>query len=245
MLSKEEQETLQQLCKTSPEAAKVCELLHKEQQLQLSMVSHEIRNPVTLINSFLQLIGAAHPEVKEHPHWEDVMYNIHFLRFLLTQLSDYNNSRKLNRTEINIYRMLQSFINSVRTSLSDQNIQITFQKNGPVPPFLLDREKMTQVFLNLFRNAAEALGENGGEIKVTLTSDCETVTVSIRDNGPGIPEEYLPTLFDFFVTHKKEGTGLGLAICKNIVEAHNGTIKAISTPGEGAEFVIELPILYR
>ena len=249
MLSKEEQKTLNQLCHESPQAAQVRELLHKEKQLQISMISHEIRNPVTVINSFLQLIGSAYPEVRDSQYWQEIINNMQFLRFLLTQLSDYNNSQKLNRAEISLYRMLQSFIDSVRPTLSEQNIEISFQKHGAVPPFLLDREKLTQVFLNLIRNAAEAIAEmddrHGGTIAVTLTADFDYVTVSIRDNGPGIPAEYLPTLFDFFVTHKKDGTGLGLAICRNIIEAHGGTIEVASVLGEGAEFIIKLPIVYR
>lgn len=251
MLSKEEQNTLQDLCKKSPEAAQVYELLQKEKQMQLSMVSHEIRNPVTLINSFVQLLGTSYPEIKDSRHWLNLTNNLQFLRFLLAQLSDYNNSQKLNRTEFNLYIMLQSFIDSVRPTLQEQNIMITFEKEGAVPPFLMDREKLTQVFLNLIRNAAEAIEESHGEnekegkIHITLTADFDKVTVSIRDNGPGIPNEYLPTLFDFFVTHKKEGTGLGLAICKNIVEAHHGTLTISSPPEKGAEFIITLPILYR
>lgn len=249
MLSKEEQEMIQQLCETSPEAAKVRDLLHKEKQLQLSMISHEIRNPVTLINSLTQLMGTTYPEVKGSRHWNNLVDNIQFLRVLLAQLSDYNNSQKLKRTEFNLYRMLLSYVDSIRMPLAQQNINITFSKHGPVPAFLMDREKITQVLMNLIRNAVEALEEmdegHEGEIHVALHADFDYVTVSIKDNGPGIPEEYLSTLFDFFVTHKQEGTGLGLAICKNIVEAHHGTLKVASVLGEGAEFIMKLPILYR
>lgn len=249
MLSKEEQEKIQQLCEESPQAAQVRELLHKEKQLQLSMISHEIRNPVTLINSLTQLMGTTYPEITGSQHWSNLIENIQFLRVLLGQISDYNNSQKLKRTEFNLYRMLESYLNSIRYTLEEQNISLTFTKRGAVPAFLMDREKITQVFMNLIRNAAEALEEMGenhqGEIQVVMTADFDFVTVAIKDNGPGIPEEYLPTLFDFFVTHKKDGTGLGLAICKNIIEAHQGTMKVESKPGSGATFIIKLPILYR
>lgn len=80
MLSREEYEKIHKLCQESPQAAEIQKMLQKENQLQLSMVSHEVRNPVTLINSFLQLMASSHPEVKDFPYWQDIMENMQFLR---------------------------------------------------------------------------------------------------------------------------------------------------------------------
>ncbi|MGI6006065.1 MAG: two-component system sensor histidine kinase NtrB [Ruminococcus sp.] len=244
MLSRDEYEKIHQLCQESPQALEVQKLLRRENQLQLSMVSHEVRNPVTLINSFLQLMASTHPEVKAFPYWNDVMENMEFLRSLLAQLSEYNNAQKLNRSEVNLYHILRSFTESMASALSSQNITITFRKEGPIPPFLLDSSKIRQVFLNLVRNAAEAMDGRGGTIIITLSADFDTATIRIRDDGPGIPAEYQSSIFDFFVTHKKDGTGLGLAIARSTVEAHGGTIGVSSIEGQGAEFIIRLPIVY-
>ena len=244
MLSRDEYEKIHKLCQESPQAMEVQKMLQRENQLQLSMVSHEVRNPVTLINSFLQLMASAHPEVKDFPYWDDIMENMQFLRSLLSQLSEYNNAQKLNREEVNLYLILQSFTESIRPALAEQDITLLFHKEGPIPPFLLDRNKILQVLFNLTRNAAEAI-DRGGCISITLSADLDTATIRVRDDGPGIPAEYQADIFDFFVTHKKDGTGLGLAIARSTVEAHGGTIGVSSVEGQGAEFIIRLPIVYQ
>ena len=83
---------------------------------------------------------------------------------------------------------------------------------------------------------------DGGTIHIRLSCDGDFVTIKVEDTGCGIPEEYLPTLFDLFVTHKKNGTGLGLAICREIVTAHHGSISAQSVPGEGTTFTVMFPV---
>ncbi len=245
MLSREEYEKIHKLCQESPQAAEIQKMLQKENQLQLSMVSHEVRNPVTLINSFLQLMASSHPEVKDFPYWQDIMENMQFLRQLLASLSQYNNAWKLNREETNLYLILKSFTEQLRPSLAKKRIAVEFFKESPIPPFLLDRDKLLQTFLNLIRNAAEAMDGQGGTISITLSADTDTAVIRFRDNGPGIPAAYLSTLFDFFVTHKKDGTGLGLAIARSTVEAHGGTIDVSSIEGQGAEFIIRLPVVYQ
>lgn len=245
MFSKENETKIRQLCQESPQAMEVYNLMNSQHQLQMSMVSHEIRNPVTLINSFLQLLASSHPEVKSFSYWSDITENMGFLRFLLENLSAYNNSQKLNREEINIYQLLKTITANTTPTLSGQNISIQLKKEGAIPPFLLDRHKLHQVFLNLIRNSMEAIGESGGHIRIYLSGDLDTVTVHIQDDGPGIPEEFMDTLFDFSVTHKKNGTGLGLAIAKNIIEAHGGTIGAASPKEGGAVFTICLPVTYQ
>ena len=244
MLSKEEQAKIGQLCQESSQAMEVCSLMNKQNQLQLSMVSHEIRNPVTLINSFLQLLGSSHPEITSYHYWTEITENMRFLRELLENLSAYNNSQKLSREEVSILSILKTVIADTEPTLSEKNINIQLKKDGAVPPFLMDRHRLRQVFLNLIRNSSEAIGESGGRITIHLTADLDQVTVRIQDSGPGIPEEFLDSLFDFFVTHKKNGTGLGLAISKNIVEAHGGTIEASAAEEGGAVFTICLPITY-
>ena len=101
-------------------------------------------------------------------------------------------------------------------------------------------EKLQQVFLNLLRNAFEAI-RSDGKIEIVLSGQQEQAEVRIRDTGPGIPKQLLPKLFTPFFTTKSEGTGLGLPICKTIVEVYGGTIEARNVPGQGAEFVVRIP----
>ena len=128
MLSKEEQAKIGQLCQESSQAMEVCSLMNKQNQLQLSMVSHEIRNPVTLINSFLQLLGSSHPEITSYHYWTEITENMRFLRELLENLSAYNNAQKLSREEVSILSILKTVIADTEPTLSEKNITIQLKR---------------------------------------------------------------------------------------------------------------------
>lgn len=243
MLTKSEQLELDQLCVHYPSLKDILNKVEQEHQFQISQISHEIRNPVTLINSFLQLFAASNPEVTTRPYWNEITENMQYLRTLLTELSSFNNSKALYRKPGNLYKLLESIVMSATPSLQEAGIQIRLIKETPIPSFDFDGIKLRQVFLNLIRNAQEAM-LSGGNIHITIRVDNNTVTVQIQDTGSGIPIEYMPTLFDSFITHKKDGSGLGLAIAKNVVEAHGGSIHAHSELNQGCIFTILLPIFF-
>ena len=111
---------------------------------------------------------------------------------------------------------------------------------------MLDQDLCDQVFTNLFMNACEAMGEQGGDLRVRLRASDEKgrdsgVVVEIEDSGPGVPAELKEQIFNPFVTTKKSGVGLGLAIVSKIVDAHGGSLKLVSEPGHGACFRVEFP----
>lgn len=217
--------------------------IEKDHLMSLSKISHEIRNPVTLINSFLQMLASAHPEVREWEYWQDIMENMAFLRELLTDLSSYNNAGTLKPVQASPYQVLKSVLTSSTPSLEEKNIHIFLEKETPIPTFLLDTVKLREVFFNLIRNAAEAMPD-GGELHCQISSDFDTVTIQIRDTGTGIPKADLDGIFEAFVTHKKDGTGLGLAIASQVIRAHQGKLSVVSEEGQGSTFTIVLPILY-
>ncbi len=212
-----------------------------ESYLLLSKVSHEIRNPVALINSFLQLLVSNHPELKEDNCYLKIEENMDYLKALLDELSTYNHSHAANTEDLNPYLLLQSITASAGTLLEAQGIDLQLSKDSAIPRIPIDKVKFQQLFTNLIRNAAEAMPD-GGTIRVSISCDGDAVTIKVQDTGSGIPEEYLPTLFDLFVTHKKNGTGLGLAICREIAAAHGGTITAESVSGEGSTFTVTFPV---
>jgi len=243
MLIKHEQLQLEQLCTEYPALKAHLEHLEQAHQFQLSQISHEIRNPVTLINSFLQLFAASNPEVTTQPYWNEITENMQYLRALLTELSSYNNSKTLHRKTANLYKLLESIVKSATPALLESDIQLHLIKQTPIPSFDIDELKLRQVFLNLIRNAQEAMPQ-GGSITITIKSEDNTVLIKVEDTGCGIPVEYMPTLFQSFVTHKKDGTGLGLAIVQNVITAHNGSIEAQSHPGQGTAFIVRLPVFF-
>lgn len=225
----------------NPDYKTLYEELQVKQQFMLSQISHEIRNPVTLINSFLQLFESQHPDLVQDYYWKNIMENMDFLKALLNEFSTFNNSQKLQLQETNLYQLLCDAVNSVTPACETLNISVVLRKETAIPTILADRTKLQQLILNLLRNAREAIGEQG-LITCSLKSDGETVNLSIRDNGSGIPESYQRDLFEPFITHKQEGTGLGLAICKRIAETHGGNISYTSAPEKGTCFTLILPV---
>lgn len=208
---------------------------------QIAKISHEIRNPVTLINTYLQLLGEKYPEITVCDYWTHIISNMDYLKDLLNEISQFNNSSSVQKTLVNVYGFLQTLTGELMPILKGNNIQLLLKKESALPPLEIDITKFRQVMLNLIRNSAEAIGSDG-QITIRTFFEDLSIIVEVSDNGSGIPEAFIPTLFEPFVTHKQDGTGLGLAIVKNIIEAHEGTIWVQSTEGSGTTFSIKLPI---
>ncbi|MEI7672031.1 MAG: ATP-binding protein, partial [Deltaproteobacteria bacterium] len=121
-------------------------------------------------------------------------------------------------------------------------VETIFAKN--IGEVIGDPSRLEQVFLNLFINAADAMREKGGNLKITTSVVNHRVKVVIEDTGIGIDEAHLPHIFEPFFTTKDPGlgTGLGLSIVYGVIQSHNGIIKAESMPGRGATFIVSLPI---
>ena len=141
--------------------------LKMKHQFMLSQVSHEIRNPVTLINSFMQLLEGRHPELIQDNYWQKIMENMDFLKSLLNELSAFNNSEKLNLQNSNIYNTFCEVIESVTPALNERHITIDLQKLSPIPVIKADGIKLRQLFLNLIRNASDAIETEGNSAFVS------------------------------------------------------------------------------
>ena len=214
----------------------------EEYNYTLSKFSHEIRNPVTLINSFLQLMVQDHPEISTYNYYDKIEENMTILRSLLDELTDYNNASNLCEEEINLYLFLVKFTESAREILKRDKIDIELQKGSAIPRIKLDPVKMNQLFSNLIRNSAEAIYPNPGKITIKILCDGCKVEIKISDTGDGITQDQMDNIFHPFVSYKKDGNGLGLAICDEIMKAHHGSISVISLPNEGTEFTLYFPV---
>lgn len=209
----------------------------------MSRFSHEIRNPVALIGSELQMIEATHPEVAGYDYWNDILDNLDYIKQLLDSLSDYNNARRLALKKTAMTDYLNTILSSVAPTFHYLGITLEPHVAPNLPELYIDQAKMKQAILNLLRNAAEAITLPNGKIK--FHAKCTTsgkLLISVEDNGRGILPEQLPEIFTPFITFKPEGTGLGLAITHQIIEAHNGSISVSSSPGQGTSFQITLPL---
>lgn len=210
------------------------EALKEQHQYFISHLSHEIRNPLTLISSSLQLLEKECPSVTSSKLWpqirEDVQNTIH----LLQDVSSLNNLTKQNRSEFSAEEFLSTLALSFQSYMKQRNIHFSTQLDASISSVKLnaDRRKLQEAITNLLINAADAASSQDSCIsqpdcsKIQLSAKVcdEFLHIHVRDNGSGIPQSYLATLFDPFVTHKSTGTGLGLAIVKRVAELHKGTI---------------------
>lgn len=222
------------------QADTTAEQLKNEFRLTLSKFAHEIRNPIALINSELQLMVSSHPELADYTQWSDLMDNLEYIKALLNEFSDYNNAEKLTLHSVNPGEFLHSVLSSEKTTLNYLGIALETEIDDRLPQILIDRIKMRQALINLLRNARESITHPNGQITVSLHSADFGVCISVKDNGCGMTDRQLENIFSPFVTSKSEGTGLGLAIAEQIVKAHGGSIEASSQPGQGSVFKIFL-----
>ena len=139
---------------------------------------------------------------------------------------------------------LRSTIQLLKYGLKERNASVELEIEEGVPTLCGDLGALNQVFLNLIKNAAEAFPPEGGSIRVSLCCEDDALVATVADDGPGIPEDAIPLLFEPFYTTKAagEGTGLGLAISRKIVVAHGGEIEVNSEVGRGTRFRVRLPL---
>ncbi len=225
------------------EAKQIISQLLENHHTSVSMIAHEIRNPLTLVSSSLQIIEAQHPEVREFNNWNQTMDDVQFMCSLLNELSSFNNSSTLHHSVFSIERLIKNIAVSFAISLDaeDSGIEFTSRIAPGMGDFTGDKIKLEQVVLNILRNAKDAVGK-GGHISLTAERQKDTVVIRCQDNGCGIPKDIMDTIFDPFVTNKENGTGLGLSSSKQIVEAHGGSIYAESYPESGTVFTVTLPV---
>ena len=232
---------MNRLMEHNPEAKKIIEQLLQNHQTIVSLISHEIRNPLTLISSSLQLMEQTHPEVRDFSNWEQTMQDLDFLCQLLSELSAYNNGSTLRYQVFSLQELLRSVAVSFAISLENASVSFRSSIDPAIKDYAGDQIKLREVLLNLLKNARESQAD---EIVLSASSGCDTsgIQISIRDNGCGIEQDQLDQIFQAFHTTKQEGTGLGLSLSKRIIEAHHGTLTVTSAPGKGSTFTVFLPL---
>jgi len=208
-------------------------------------MAHEIRNPLTSMKTFMQILPDKHTDRVFIERFSAVVgEEINRLSHLTEDLLSFSKSKPHKYEPIEVNAVIEKVTELFEMQIGKKRIELK-KKIGSVPPAYADEEQLTQVFMNMLINSMQALGEKKEIIIETGTETRENLlkysTVMISDTGSGIPEQNLARIFDPFFTTKKEGTGLGLAICMKIIQEHNGFIEVKSKPSEGTSFKIFLP----
>lgn len=230
------------LINNNPEFQSIIDSIDAEYSMSIRKLTHEFGNALTLVNSSLQIIESSHPEVKRYKYWTSTMGDVHYLVNLISELSFYNHSDKLNLETTNLVSLIKSVVSSYENT--SENITFNVICLTSIPEISADCTKLKQVFINLIKNACEAIdsSEINPEIDIKLCFNNNFITISVEDNGQGISAEHIENIFSPMVSYKSNGTGLGLPISKKIIESHNGTISVESTVGMGTTFLITLPV---
>lgn len=235
---------LQHIMEESQEKKELLNRLLTSHRMEISAISHEIRNPLTLVYSTLQLIETQHPETRTYKHWDTLRQDIEYMKLLLEELSSFNNSERLTLSRLNTVDFLKTLALSFAASIIDTDTEFTSRIAPGLPDIQADSLRLKELILNLLRNARESAETTSATPAVSLQAfqKDNQILIQVTDNGSGIQSADIETIFEPFVTHKKEGTGLGLPIARRIANAHKGTLTASSDPGTLTTFTLTLPI---
>lgn len=233
----------------------VTNLRSLEQQIQrsdrLAMIgqiaagtAHEIRNPLTAIKGFLQMLNRSFRESgrdREREFTEIMLSEIDRINDLVSEFLLLSKPKDVVYTKIDVQAVIRDLLPIIRNEAILYDTVVEYRPAEAMPPVTADRELLKQVFLNICKNGIEAMGR-GGTLTITERVDAKErlVHVDVHDTGPGIPPYLVDKIFDPFFTTKEQGTGLGLSVCQRIIHDIGGSIR-VSSKGFGTTFTVSIP----
>ncbi|OGP30459.1 MAG: hypothetical protein A2073_05725 [Deltaproteobacteria bacterium GWC2_42_11] len=217
-------------------------------------LAHEVKNPLGGIRGAAQLLSKRLKEKTFREYTDLIIRESDRLNSIMEDILEFANPKKINPLPVNIHKILDDVLMLQQCTIDARGINNIIREYDPsIPPILGDSEQLMQVFLNIIKNSIEAVGKNG-EVRIItrVAADFHLIEeryrggkfaeIEVRDNGCGIPEEYIEKIFTPFFTTKKKGSGLGLAISLKIIKEHGGFFRIDSTQGKGTVVSVLLPI---
>jgi len=232
-------------------------IANKRQGEFFTNISHELKTPLNVINSAVQLLqmycnSSSLAERKDSitKYIESAMQNCYRLSKLINNVVDLSKIEagffKLNLSNNNIVEIVENLVTSITAFTDSKNLSIVFDTNTEEKVIACDSEKIERVVLNLISNAIK-FSDEGDEIFVQVKNRNEFVEILVKDNGIGIEKKDFDSIFDRFkqvdtsLSRNSEGTGIGLSLVKSITELHGGSIHVQSEVGKGSKFTVMLP----
>ncbi len=233
------------------ELAKSVEMLSRSEREiawreMAKQIAHEIKNPLTPMKLSVQHLQRSWKDNRENfdkyldKFTRTLIEQIDNLSFIASEFSNFAKMPKASSTNINLVKVVRSALSLFSNT---ENLDIKFKPERDVVQVYADQEQLSRVFINLIKNAIQAVPENRkGKIEIRLKLNGDYVVVSIKDNGKGMSEEIQSKLFTPSFTTKSSGMGLGLSITKNIIESFQGNITFNTEVDTGTTFFVELPV---
>lgn len=235
----------------------VTNLRSLEQQVQrsdrLAMIgqiaagtAHEIRNPLTSIKGFLQVLRKslyAHDLIRESEYADIMLNEIDRINELVSEFLLLSKPKDGIYQPVNVSSVIRDILPIINNEAILHDVTVQYESALHLPNILGDRELLKQVCINISKNGIEAMSDGGVLTIVESWDESEQmIHIEIRDTGPGIPAFLIDKIFDPFFTTKEDGTGLGLSVCQRIVHDMNGTLR-VSSKGYGTTFTISIPCI--
>lgn len=217
-------------------------------------LAHEIKNPLGGIKGAAQLLSMEISGDSSLQEYTQIMIKeAERINMIIEELMDLGNPREPEIGEVDLARAMNDIVLLQKEAARSQNIDFKLRLDPSIPPVQGDENLLTRLFLNLIKNAREAIARDGTVmIETRIASNYHLtgpgrrsspmVDIIISDTGCGIDSQEMERIFTPYFTTKSKGSGLGLAISQKIIEDHNGLLKIESTPGEGTTITVSLPL---
>ncbi len=217
-------------------------------------IAHEVKNPLSGIRGAAELLSKWTGDARGQQSADLIIREVDRITRLVEELMVFARGDELMRESLNLHRLLDQVLELVAAEPAAANAEFERNYDPSIPDLMGDANRLTQVFLNLARNAVQAMGEAGGRLSVTTRTPLRhrlvgadgrpvpTIEITIGDTGPGIPDEIADRLATPFFTTKPDGTGLGLAVSRHWLTRHGGRMQIESEPGLGTKVRVSLPL---
>jgi len=202
-------------------------------------IGHEVRNPMTTVRGFLQILGSKDGCAKYRPYFDLMIEELDRANSIITQFLSLAKDGPFNAVLLNLSQIIEKIAPLIQAEAIKAGKYLALELNN-IPNLILDEKGIRQLILNLVKNALDAM-PLGGIVSIKTYSEGDEVVLSVSDQGTGIEQHILKQLGTPFVTTKNNGTGLGLAVCYRIIEQHNARMDLDSSP-KGTTFYIRFKV---
>jgi two-component system sensor histidine kinase HydH len=205
-------------------------------------VAHEVRNPLSSIRGYAAYFGSLFDSDSDNKKAANIMAEeVDRVNRVISELLEFARPMELELQEVEIFDLVDKALRLIKYEAEMARVNIAKSIASDIPKVAMDKDRFTQVLLNIFINGIQAM-KAGGDLTVEVFTRENKLTFQISDTGDGISAEDQANIFNPYFTTKKKGAGLGLAIAFKIIESHGGSIKIESAKGKGTMFVISIPL---